>query len=515
MNHEEWGVATMGSATVIQSAIAPAGVDIPKGMPGGERSRAIRKRRTHKRIIPLVTGAALASVAAVAWLLLHGQTGTQYWTAPVEVGPIDSVVSSTGSPNPVVTVQVGSEVSGNIFALYADFNTRVKKGQLVARIEPQIFEARVNQVKATLDAAKAAAVSAQAGVAKAKAELSSAQAALVDAKANVAKARVAENDGKAKYDRRALLAGQGVISPDDLDTAKATYDSAVASLDSANAQQRADEENVNAAKASLDVAATQLASSQALVKQDEASLAQAQLDLDHTYIKAPVDGVVVSRNVDVGQTVAASLQAPTLFLVAQDLTKMQVDTNVSEADVGRVRLNQPATFTVDAYPGETFHGQVWQIRQAAINLQNVVTYDVVISVSNKDLKLFPGMTANVKILVDRRDNVLKVPNSALRFQPPAAEASQSGQQRPAAGGGHGIPNPPGTPNAPTVWILDSGGKLKAKPVQVGISDAAYTEITGGDLKEGDQVVIAALTKKSDSGGAPVSPGSPGGRAPRF
>lgn len=491
----------MATVGVVEPGIAPAGIGVTQEKPS--RAPSIRKHKSRKLVIPLTAVAAL-SAAALAWFLFHGGAATQYWTAPVELGDIESIVSSTGSPNPVVTVQVGSEVSGNIFALFADFNTTVKKGQLVARIEPQAYEARVNQAKATLDAAKAAVVTAKATVAKARAELASAQAALLDAKANVAKAKVAESDGKVKYDRRAVLAAAGIISPDDLDTAKATYDSAAASVDSANAEQHADEQNVDAAKASLDVAVTQLASAQAVVKQDDAALAQAQLDLDHTYIRAPVDGVVVSRNVDVGQTVAASLQAPTLFLIAQDLTKMQVDTNVSEADVGRVKLNQPATFTVDAYPGQTFRGTVWQIRQAAINLQNVVTYDIVISVSNKDLKLFPGMTANVKILTNKRTGVLTVPNSALRFQPPATGPSQGGKQ--AAGAG------PASSSTGTVYILDSRGKLKAVPVQLGIADAAHTEITGGDLKQGDQVVIAALSKKSDSG---TTSASPSGRAPRF
>lgn len=490
----------MGTTGVIDRPVKSRDVEISREETDGEASRTVKKRKMHKVLV--AAGAVLVAIAIGAWFMFQGQGGTEYSTAQVDQGDIESIVSATGSPNAVVTVQVGSQVSGNVSALYVDFNTRVQKDQLVARIDPEIFQARVNQAKASLDAAKSAVVNAQAGVAKAKAGLSSAEALLADAKANVAKAQVGADDGKVKYERRVALSKQGVISPEDLETAKATYDSAVAALDSSKAQQKADEDNVGAAKAGLDVAVTQLASAEALVKQSEAALAQSQLDLDHTYIKAPVDGVVVSRNVDVGQTVAASLQAPTLFLIAQDLTKMQVDTNVSEADVGRVKLNQPATFTVDAYPGDIFRGQVWQIRQAAINLQNVVTYDVVISVANKDLKLFPGMTANVKILADKRNNVLKVPNSALRFRPPVAEPSPAGQQ---ATGRKALP-------APTVWTLDSSKKLKAVPVQLGLTDGTYTEITGGDLKQGDQVVIAALSKKTDSAS---SPASTGGRGPRF
>jgi len=490
----------LGNLSVATPETAILEEEIGRGKP---LTGKVTKPRSRKLV--LLIGAGLVALGVGAWFLFEEQGGMEYRTARIERGSIESTVSASGSPNAVVTVQVGSQVSGNISALYADFNTNVKKDQLVARIDPAVFEARVNQGQATLDAAKAAVVNAQAGVAKAQAEVSSAEAAAATAKANVAKAQVAMNDGKVKYDRRLVLGNEGIISPDDLDTAKATYDSAVAAFDAANADDRAAEDNVIAAKAELDVARTQLASSEALVKQDQAALAQAQLDLDHTYIRAPVDGVVVSRNVDVGQTVQSSLQAPTLFLIAQDLTKMQVDTNVSEADVGRVRLDQPATFTVDAYPGEIFHGQVWQIRQAAINVQNVITYDVVIAVSNKDLKLFPGMTATVKILVDKHDNVLKVPNAALRFRPPEAARTQpAAQPGPAGGRRAAIP--------PAVWVLQANGKLKSVPVQLGITDGTNTEIAGGDLKQGDEVVIAAIPKKNETTESPLSPGS---RGPRF
>ena len=405
-------------------------------------------------------------------------------------------------------MQVGSQVSGNISELDADFNSPVKKGQLVARIAPELFQAQVNQAKASLDAAGAAVVNAKAGVARARADVAVANANVANAGANVLKAQVAVRDSKVKYDRRVPLSKEGVISPEDLDTAQATYNSAVAEEQVAEALDQAAQENVNSAKASLDVAQTQLASAEAQVKQAQATLDQAQLNLDHTYIRAPVDGVVVSRNVDVGQTVAASLQAPTLFLIAQDLTKMQVDTNVSEADVGRVKLNQPATFTVDAYPGQIFRGEVWQIRQAAINVQNVITYDVVISVSNKDLKLFPGMTANVKILVDRHPNVLRVSNAALRFRPP--DAARSAVTQPAGGFRPAAPSP-------TVWLLQKNGELKSVRIQTGLTDGTFTEVTGGDLKEGTQLVVAAFPANSQSSGAtstPVSSGG-GGRAPRF
>jgi HlyD family secretion protein len=231
-------------------------------------------------------------------------------------------------------------------------------------------------------------------------------------------------------------------------------------------------------------------------KQAQAALEQAQADLDHTYIVAPVDGVVVSRNIDVGQTVAASLQAPTLFSIAQDLTKMQVDTNVSEADVGRVQVGMPATFTVDAYP-QVFQGTVTSIRRAAINVQNVVTYDVVLSVSNPDLKLFPGMTASVKILVDERHNALKIPNATLRYRP----AEATGKIR---------------PGAKEVWILDAtNNKPKLVSVTLGLTDGAFTEVTGGSLKEGDNVIVASFSKKQAPSGGSASPLGGGRGGPRF
>jgi HlyD family secretion protein len=284
------------------------------------------------------------------------------------------------------------------------------------------------------------------------------------------------------------MVNQGADSKEDLETAQTTYRSAVADRDALVAQEQAAGDSVKVAKAQLNVANSLLAANQAQVKQAAAALQSAQLDLDHTNITAPVDGVVVSRNVDVGQTVAASLAAPTLFLIAQDLTKMQVDTNVSEADVSRIRVGQAATFTVDAYPGQVFKGNVTSIREAPINVANVITYDAVIGVSNADLKLFPGMTANVKVLVNQRTNVLRVPNSALRFHSTTSDKA--------------------------VWLLDENNKPRRIPVKTGESDGTYTEITSNELKDGDRVIVATLTKAIPSSGS--SPGSqPRGRGPAF
>jgi HlyD family secretion protein len=446
-----------------------------------------------KLLIPVALAAAV--LVTGAWAYLSGTGGTQFRAAPVTRGMVASTISATGAPNAVVTVQVGSQVSGNILALYADFNTRVKKGQVVARIDPEIYQARVDQASATLNAAQSAVVNTQAQIEKNKADVSSAQAAVSNAKANVAKAQSAVTDAKNKLDRRMVLVNQGIMSKEDGETAQATYEQAVAELDAANAAVVAAQDNVNAAQAEVRVGETQLSSAQANVRQAQAALVQAQADLAHTYILAPVDGVVVSRNIDVGQTVAASLQAPTLFQIAEDLTKMQVDTNVAEADVGRVKVGMPATFTVDAYPGTTFRGTVSSIRQAPINVQNVVTYDVVISVANPDLKLFPGMTANVRILVDQHSDVLRVPNAALRFRP--AEAAAPGK------GGRG--------KGSQVWVLDASGKPQVITVTLGITDGTYTEIRGDGLKEGDRVITAALAAKGQTAQTTTS-ASPFGEA---
>ncbi|MCZ7625794.1 MAG: efflux RND transporter periplasmic adaptor subunit [Candidatus Methylomirabilis sp.] len=291
------------------------------------------------------------------WTYLSRQSRTEYRTVALERGTIESTVSATGNPNAVVTVQVGSQISGNIKALYADFNTKVRKGQLVARIDPEIFEAKVNQAKGNRENARAAVLNARAMLQKTEADIASAKASLEGAKANAAKAKVAVLDAQIKLKSRLNLFKEGGISAEERDSAQATYDSNIAALEAAKAQDQAAQFALRAAQAQHDVAVAQLAAAEAQVKQSEAALRQAQIDLDHTYIRAPVDGTVVSRNVDVGQTVAASLQAPTLFLIAQDLTKMQVDTNVDEADIGRVQLGQDATFTVDAFPGEIFKGR--------------------------------------------------------------------------------------------------------------------------------------------------------------
>jgi len=467
-----------------------------------------------KRTLLLVIIGSIALFGLAGWAYLRGQGLVEYRTAKVERGDLEATISATGNPNAVVTVQVGSQVSGNIKELYADFNTKVKKGQLVARIDPAVFEAKVNQAKANLENANAAVLNARAMLQKTEADVANAKASLEAAKANVAKAKVAVLDAHIKLRSRIDLFKEGGISVEERDSAQATYDSNVAALEAAQAQDQAEGYALRAAQAQHEVAIAQLASAQAQVKQNEAALKQAQIDLDHTYIRAPVDGTVVSRNVDVGQTVAASLQAPTLFLIAQDLTKMQVDTNVDEADIGRVRVEQPATFTVDAYPGETFKGKVVQIRQAAINAQNVITYDAVIGVSNPDFKLFPGMTATVKILVDRRENVLKISNAALRFRLPDFK------EQPKRGGdasvrtvqgsptGEGAPGLRGTRKAggdQTIWVLGDDKKPRPIMVKLGNTDGSSSEVTEGNLKEGQEVIVGIAPKGGSAASGQAQP----------
>ena len=448
--------------------------------------------------------AVVCSIAGLAtWLWLRDSGGVQFRTAPVVHGDLNMSISATGNPNAVVTVQVGSQVSGIILSLFADFNTKVTKGQLIARLDPAPFQAKLDQVHATVAAAQAAVTNSQSVVQQALAGIQSANSALVAARANVVKAEAMVADAKAKVDRRVIMLSQDAIAKEDLETAQTTYHAAVADRDALVAQQRAMEDGIKVANAQLNVANSVVASNRAQVQQFTAALRSAQIDLDHTSILAPVDGVVVSRNVDVGQTVAASLAAPTLFLIAQDLTKMQVDTNVSEADVGRVRVGQPATFTVDAYPGQIFRGAVTSIRKAPINVQNVITYDAVVGVSNPDLKLFPGMTANVKILVSQRANVLKVSDAALRYHPASETA-------PAAGARGATPEK-------AVWLLDADGKQQRVAVTTGESDGVSTEVTKGGLKDGDQAIIAAVAKSAPvSGGSPTAQsGTKGGRGAGF
>jgi HlyD family secretion protein len=377
----------------------------------------------------------------------------RYRTAPVERGSIVSIITATGTVNPITTVQVGSQVSGMIETLHADFNSKVKAGQVVARIDPFPYRARRDQAEATL----------------------------ANANASVTKARTDLAQRKREMDRAKALVGQQFVSQNEMDVALTAYEGAVA----------------------------QLKLAEAAVKQAAAALEAAELDLKYTVIRSPVDGVVISRQVEVGQRISATFSIPTLFLIAEDVTKMQVDTNVSEADIGGVTEGKEAAFTVDAYPGEMFQGKVRQVRNAPINIQNVVTYDVVVEVENPNFRLKPGMTANVSIVVARRDDVLKLPNAALRFTPVSGRATLSSGKPdssllplsadPSVAASLDVRVKP-------VWMLDAEGDPVNTHVQVGISDGLFTEAGAGRVKEGDQVIVGIEVSRAERKGGDLPPG---------
>jgi HlyD family secretion protein len=391
-----------------------------------------------KRFLPLgVIIVALLLILFVVRRCTQSSAGG-YQTATVSRGPITQLVTATGTLNPVVNVQVGSQVSGNIAKLFADFNSQVKAGQTVAQIDPMLFQAAVTQ---------------------AEGDVANAQAGLELAKVNAT--------------RMQQLFNQKNSSQQDLDTANA---------------------NLHQAEAN--------------VKIKQGALDKAKADLDHCTITSPIDGVVISRNVDVGQTVAASLQAPVIFQIANDLSKMQIDSNVAEADVGAVSVDQDVDFTVDAFPTRTFHGKVVQVRNAPITVQNVVTYDTVIGVNNSDLKLKPGMTANVSIIIEHKDNVLQLKNAALRYRPPDAATAEQPKPTSSPSGQRPTAARERRPER-TVYVL-SYGRPKAVQIKTGISDGIMTEVTEG-LKEGDRVVTAELTSPAASSSSPTNPFSGGQR----
>lgn len=357
----------------------------------------------------------VTTIAAGGWWFYGRGAGSgeavQFRSAKVEKGALVATVSATGTLNPVVSVSVGSQVSGQLKEVFVDFNSEVKEGQLIARIDPEQFEYKVRQSQADLDAARALTGTQQANVAVQRAEVARAEANLAEARRDL--------------ERKKNLVEKGFIAASEAERADSTFKAQVAALDSAKAQ--------------LGVAEANVKNSDAVVKQRDAQLAQARVDLARTAIRAPVTGVVVKKSVEPGQTVAASLQAPELFVIAQNLADMQVEAAIDEADVGRIRVGQTATFTVDSFAGRTFTGQIKQVRKAATVAQNVVTYTVVISASNPELQLLPGMTANVRITTDRRDNVLKVANSALRFRPPGATDEPKSADAAKSVGGSGSP----------------------------------------------------------------------------
>jgi len=464
----------------------------------------------------LIVSAVVLIVVVLAAFVFNRGDSVQYFTAPVERGDVRQVVEATGTINAVTSVQVGSQVSGTILQLFADFNSRVKKGQVVAKLDPSIYQGTLLQ---------------------AEADLQNARASVVAAKANAAKAHATASQLETQYQRSKQLAAQGVISEQQLEVDRANAETATAAAQAADSD---------------------IGQTQAQVAQKQAAVKVAQTNVDHTIITSPIDGTVVSRNVDVGQTVAASLQAPTLFVIAQDLTKMLVYAKTDESDVGQIKPGQRVTFKVDAFPQEQFQGQVSQVRMNATTVQNVVTYDTIVGFDNPDLKLFPGMTAYVTIPVASAHNVLKVTNSAVRYKPDLTADeirnlySKYGIQEGRAGGGRGSrggvggggsaaggggtqrPQPQANASAagasggdssqaraqskptPTndvvvVWELRPDKTLEPVQIKTGITDHTYTvvaQVLHGDLPDSAQLVTGSSSKSSRPGGTSSPLGGP-------
>jgi len=452
-----------------------------------EPTPIVARPRRGRRLLAAGIALAVVVAAVVAWRLTRAPPAPKFETARVDRGRIVAQVTATGTLSAIVTVQVGSQVSGRIAKLNVDYNSPVKKGQLIAKIDPELFKASLDQARANHLAAKG----------------------------DLAQAKVRAVDARRQLDREKSLFERKLVAQQDLDTMQANADAADAAVDGAAGR----------------------------VEQAAAALTQAQVNLAYTDIISPIDGTVISRNVDVGQTVAASLAAPTIFVIAEDLKKMQVDTSVAEADIGKLRDGMDATFTVDAFPGRKFTGVVRQIRNSPQTVQNVVTYDAVVDVANPDLALRPGMTANVSFVYAERPDVLRVPNAGLRFRPPpemlkagrhegAAAGAQAGGTTGATGeagagargggpgggrpagaqaqgtGGARKPDGEGPSDRKTVWVL-RGPSPEPVRIRVGASDGSLTEVVEGDLHEGDQVV-------TDAGGGGTGAGGAGGpRTPRI
>lgn len=402
-----------------------------------------------RKIALMVAAAVLLSGASFLYLQLAADADRPTWRlARVERGLLVSTVSASGTVNAVVTVQVGSQVSGQIRKLLADFNSEVRAGQVIARLDPATFEARLAQTQAELALAHANVKLKQAAVERVQAMLAEAGRDL---------------------ERKRSLRQRGAVAASQLDQAKALYDQTRAQLSMAEAE-------------------TETATAQ--VRQQEAAVEQSRIDLERTIIRSPVDGVIISRNVDVGQTVAASLQAPILFLIAQDLRNIQVEVRVDEADIGRLQVGQEASFTVDSFPNRVFQGRVEQIRKAPLVVQNVVTYTVLVSDKNPDQRLLPGLTADVRITVESRPDVLKVPNAALRFRPPAvAESGAAAATKESRMRLQPAERTTRTPPRGQVWLPGTNGVPQAIEIVPGLTDGGFTEIVQGNLDEGQPVIV--------------------------
>jgi HlyD family secretion protein len=562
-----------------------------------------KKLVSHKTQL-ILGGGALAVLALAGYYFWGSQSGTtQYMTAKVERGSLRNTVTATGTLQAVTTVQVGSQASGTISALNVDFNSPVKQGQVIAQLDPSVSKAQVDQARANLQQARASLTQSIASVAGSRAGVSDAQAkaqaaqstvqnnqsGVSGAQANLAVLKAQLDDAQAFLNQQGSLMKSGVIAQRDYDLANTAYKTAQARYNQAETQvQQAVLSQQSSAGSGIAQSTAQIQQSQAQVQQSQAQVQQAQaqvqqaqaalqlaeVNLAHTTITSPIDGIVVSRDVNVGQTVAASLSAPTLFTIAKDLTQMQVIANIDQADIGLVEQAKSVKFSVDAFPGKEYDGQIQQMRLNPVNVQNVVTYNVVIDVSNPEQKLKPGMTANLTITIDERNNVLKVPNSALRFTPTDAsgqrigrsggnsndqtagqggQTGQGGQRRQRgqqADGATGAVSPGqqaapagqpadqqagkqagaqsnfAPPSAPVlpgqtrmIWVMGQDGKPQSRRIKVGLSDGASTEVVeGSNLQEGElvitgQTISGAAKTQSNTNAAPGFGGAPRTGAP--
>ena len=529
---------------------------------------ASQKLLTKKKHLIIGT-AGIAVLAAAAFYFWGNQaSAAQYLTAKVDRGNLRNTVTATGTLQAVTTVQVGSQASGTISSLSADYNSVVKKGQVIAQLDPAVSKAQVDQARANLQQAQASLQQAHAAVSNSRAGVSDAQAralgasstaqnnqaGVAAAQANLAVLKAQQDDALSLLNQQESLLKSGVIAQRDVDiaktayqTAQARYDQGVAQLNQAKLSQQSaagsgiasSQAQVQQSQAQVQQSQASVSAAEAQVQQAQAALQLAQVNLAHTTITSPIDGIVVSRDVSVGQTVAASLSAPTLFTIANDLTKMQVIANIDQADIGLVENAKSVKFSVDAFPGKDFDGKIEQMRLNPQTVQNVVTYNVVIDVDNPEQKLKPGMTANLTVTIDERNNVLKVANAALRFTPQdvaaqkttgAANANGQGRRQSNAngasdatsksGGGADVQFAPAT--APVlagqtriVWVLGQDGTPQKRRIKVGLTDGAATEVVEGNLVEGEMVITGQTLSSSASKTTTNTSSAPGfGGAPR-
>lgn len=423
-----------------------------------------------KKLLGMIT-LVLAVAAWPVWYFTHPDVQPMYETALVEQGNLQSIITASGSVNPLLTVGVGAQISGVVTKLYVDYESKVHKGQLLAEIDPRPLQVALKMAQADVDTARGAVAAAEAQVRVATSGISAAKDDVGRYKALSREFASVEQHYEVEVNRQQGLGP--IASADDLASAKATRDMAADDATGASAQEQISELNVDEKTAEYDQATAQLESAKGQLSQAQAAFKQAQVNLERTRILAPIDGTILVVDVAVGQTVAASMQVPELFQIAEDLSKMQVDVNIDESDVGRVQLGDRAMFSVDAFPGKTFDASVRQIRKNSTNVNNVISYDVVLEVPKTPVQLLPGMTANIQILSAERNNVVKVPNGALRFRAPAAKTASKER---------------------SVYVRNARGQAEERKITIGLADARQTEVVTGNLHPGESVIIAETLK---------------------